>query len=581
MPMLTLLSIRDIVLIDAADLAFEPGLNALTGETGAGKSILLDSLGLATGARADRRLVRHGTAQGIVTAVFRTAPDHPAQAALDEAGLARDEDDLITLRRVQSAEGPSRAFINDQPVSIALLQSVGAGLVEIHGQHDERGLLNPAGHRVLLDDFAGLAKDVGAVTAAYVAWREAVRARDARRDELAQAAREADYLAHVLQEMESLDPQEGEEDRLAEIRARAMAVEKIADDLADADKALSGDAGLAGRVHGVLRRLERAREGAGDLLDAPVSALDRALSELTEARAAVAEALRAAAFDPKELSATEERLFALRAMARKHGVRVDQLPALMASLREQWAALETGEADVKALDARARELEEAYRAAAASLSAQRRAAAERLDAAVARELAPLKLDKAKFRTGITPLATSQAGPEGLDRVAFEIATNPGAPFGPLTEIASGGELSRFILALKVALAAQGPLRTLIFDEIDRGVGGAVADAGGERLARLADGPDTQVLAVTHSPQVAARALHHWHIEKGHESGQMRTEVRRLAPEARLEEIARMVSGAEVTPEARAAAGKLLAAGEGASKGALADKPARRKAGRRP
>ncbi|MGF1456179.1 MAG: DNA repair protein RecN [Alphaproteobacteria bacterium] len=573
--MLTLLSIRDIVLIDAADLAFEPGLNALTGETGAGKSILLDSLGLATGARADRRLVRHGRPQGTVTAVFRPERGHGALTALDEAGLPRDQDDQITLRRIVGAEGPSRAFINDQPVSIALLQAVGSALVEIHGQHDERGLLNPSGHRALIDQFGGLGEEVGAVTRAYVAWREAMRSRDDRREALAQAAREAEYIAHVLQELEALDPQEGEEDSLSEARARAMAAEKITDDLKDAEKALAGDTGLEGRLNAVLRRLEKSGAGATDLLEAPVAAIDRALTEIAEARSAVAEALRAGAHDPAGLAATEERLFALRAMARKHGVRVDQLPALMASFRDQWAALETGEADLKALDAETRRLGDVFQEAATALSARRRAAAERLDAAVAEDLSPLKLDKAKFRTSVTSLAPEQAGPEGLDRVSFEIATNTGAPFGPLTDIASGGELSRFILALKVALAAQGSPRTLIFDEIDRGVGGAVADAVGERLARLAQGPDAQVLAVTHSPQVAARARHHWHIEKGHDGDQMLTRVALLSPEARLEEVARMLSGSEVTAEARAAAARLLALPDGAT-----EPPARRTA-RRP
>ncbi len=557
--MLTLLSIRDIVLIDAADLAFEPGLNALTGETGAGKSILLDSLGLAMGARADKRLVRHGAEQGTVTAVFRTKPDHPAQSALDAAGLGRDQDGQITLRRLQRADGPSRAFINDQPVSVALLQTVGAALVEIHGQHDERGLLNPGGHRALLDQFAGLQKDVGRVTGAYVAWREAVRTRDAHRDSVEQARRDADYIVHVLKELEALDPQEGEEERLAEVRARAMGAEKIAGDLEDAAKTLTGDAGLEGRLHGVLRRLERAREDSGGLVDAPIAALDRALTELAEARGAVDDALRAADYDPKALEATEERLFALRAMARKHGVRVDQLPALSQSFRDQWQAMETGEADLARLDDEAQILEEEFRRAAASLTAQRRVAAGRLDDGVAEELAPLKLEKARFQTAVAPLGSDQAGPEGLDRVSFEVATNPGTPHGPLTQIASGGELSRFILALKVALAAQGSALTLVFDEIDRGVGGAVADAVGERLARLAAEPDAQVLAVTHSPQVAARARHHWHIEKGHDGDQMLTRVTLLDETARREEVARMLSGAEVTKEARAAADRLIAA----------------------
>ncbi len=558
--MLSALSIRDIVLIDRVDLQFEPGLCVLTGETGAGKSILLDALGLATGARADKRLVRHGADRGTVTASFSVAADHPAIAILEAAGVDPDPDQpgSILLRRMVGADGPSRAFINDQPVSAGLLQEIGAVLLEIHGQHDDRGLLDPSAHRAFLDAFGGLGKETATVARAFAAWREADEALRARETMIESARGEADYLRHMVKELAELDPQPDEEDRLAAERTLLMHGERIADDLDMAAKALTGDGGLETRISTALRRLEKARDQAAGKLDDAIGALDRTLTEAAEARHALDAATAAFQFDPDRLARAEERLFALRAAARKHNVRVDDLPALRERFEERWAILETGAADLSTLRDRAVAAREAFVAAAGLLSTARRSAAALLDKAVAGELAPLKLDKAHMATAVAPLDPEKGGPGGLDTVRFEVATNPGAPFGPLTQIASGGELSRFILALKVVLAAKGAARTLIFDEIDRGVGGAVAHAVGERLSRLADVPDGQVIVVTHSPQVAARGRHHWMIAKGHGGGSMITRVTPLDAEARREEIARMLAGATVTDEARAAADQLLA-----------------------
>ncbi len=561
--MLSALSIRDIVLIDRVDLTFAPGLCVLTGETGAGKSILLDALGLATGARADKRLVRHGAGEGSVTAVFSVASDHPVLAQIREAGLsaAGDEPGTILLRRVVSTEGPSRAFINDQPVGVGLLAAVGAGLLELHGQHDDRGLLDPSAHRAFLDLYAGLGGEARALGQHFARWQEAESAFTTREAQIAKARTEADYLQHMMRELDTLDPQADEEEALAAERTLLMHGEKIAGDLDDAAKALSGSSGgIDSALAAALRKLERVREQAAGRLEDAITAIDRALTEVAEARGRVDEARTSFDYDPDRLSAAEERLFTLRAAARKHGVRVDQLPAMRARFHDEWRALETSEQDLAALKKQAGQAREAFLVAARALSDKRAAAATRLDEAVAEELAPLKLEKAHLRTGVTALAPEKAGAGGLDQVRFEVATNPGAPYGPLTQIASGGELSRFILALKVVLAAQGPDRTLIFDEIDRGVGGAVADAVGERLSRLADAPGGQVLVVTHSPQVAARGRHHLRIAKGHDGDHMVTRVGVLDPDERREEIARMLAGASVTDEARAAAGKLLGSG---------------------
>lgn len=553
--MLASVTIRNVVLIDSLTLEFRPGLCALTGETGAGKSILLDALGLATGARADRGLIRHGAEEASVTAEFSLTTGHPAFLLLAEAGIAQAEPALI-LRRHLARDGRGRAFVNDQPVSVAFLQALGEALLEIHGQHDDRGLINPAGHRALLDEFGGLTGEVRAVAGAHAAWRAATEALDKRRTQLHQARAEADYLAHALGELSALAPQEGEEAALASERALMMNAGRIAADLQEAADALTGDGGMEGRLSAALRRLERAAGHAGGRLDAALAALERAQLEAGEARQAVEAALDGLEFEPRRLEEFEERLFALRAQARKHNVPADDLPRLRADIAGKLDALQKGEEGLAELEAGAEAARRAFEAAARTLSEKRAVAAARLDRDVARELKPLKLEKAAFRTAIDALPAERWGPEGMDRVRFEVATNPGAPFGDLKQIASGGELARFILALKVALAGQGSAGTLIFDEVDRGVGGAVADAVGERLARLASS-GAQVLVVTHSPQVAARAAHHWRIAKSEKKGRMVTSVAALDAAERLEEVARMLAAAEVTDEARAAAARLL------------------------
>lgn len=555
--MLSALSIRDIVLIDRLELALARGLCALTGETGAGKSILLDALGLAIGARADAGLVGQGAEQGSVTAVFDVPDDHPARAILRDDGLDA-EGDLI-LRRVQAKDGRTRAFINDQAVSVGLLRQVGDALVEIHGQHDERGLLDPSGHRALLDSFGGLDAAAAEVRRLWSAVAEARLAFTEHEASLARARAEQDYLRHVVGELDELSPEPGEETKLAEERALMMHSEKIAGDLAEAADAISSDSGLEARLNQALRRLSRVAEQAGGRLDQAIAAIDRTLVEAAEARDEIERAMRALEFDPARLEKAETRLFALRAAGRKHNVAVDNLAALADRLREQLADIEGGEAKLARLSQAADAARATYLKAAESLSAQRIKAAAKLDQAVARELKPLKLEKATFKTEVNVLAAEDAGPDGLDRVSFLISTNPGAPLGPLIKIASGGELSRFVLALKVALASRGSAPTLIFDEVDSGVGGAVAEAVGRRLAELAR--TAQVLVVTHSPQVAALARHHLRISKG---GENRTRNARVATRVdvldhvdRREEIARMLAGATVTDEARAAADRLI------------------------
>ena len=548
--MLTALSIRDVVLIEALDLDFGPGLGVLTGETGAGKSILLDALGLALGARGDSGLVRHGAAQASVTATF----DPPAglAALLDDNGLEAEDGEPLIIRRVVKADGGSRAFVNNQPASAALLRELGSRLVEIHGQHDDRGLLNPRGHRALLDIFARL--DTASVSAAWQDWRTAESALSDARAEIETAARDREWLDHAVAELDALGPKPGEEETLAERRRTMQRSEKIADDLNALVDALDGSDGALAKMRQAARILDRISPDHEALAEA-LAALDRAMVETGNAGDQVSEASRALAFDPRDLEQDEARLFELRGMARKHRVQPDDLAALADELRERRDRLEAGEEGIAALEQRATAARDIYQAAAARLSAARAAAAGRLDSAVAAELPPLKLDAARFRTTIAELPEDQWGPTGRDRVEFQIATNPGAPFGALIKIASGGELSRFILALKVALAEQGGLNTMIFDEIDRGVGGAVASAIGDRLARLASG--AQLLVVTHSPQVAARADRHWLIAKSHDGTVTRTSVHQLDFTQRREEIARMLSGAEVTDEARAQASRLL------------------------
>jgi DNA repair protein RecN (Recombination protein N) len=552
--MLTALAIRDVVLIEALELDFGPGLGALTGETGAGKSILLDALGLVLGVRADAGLVRTGATQASVTASFDLPPDHPARALLAENELEADPGEPLVIRRMVRADGGSRAFVNDQPASAGLLRSLGGLLVEIHGQHDDRGLINARGHRALLDAFARA--DVAGVATAWEAWRTAEAALDQAATELESAARDRDWLVHAVEELTAFAPQPGEEAELADLRATMQKGARLADDLATVTQHLEGSEGALAQLRQAARRLERlAPEHA--TLAAALEAVDRAVNEAAEAEDRLAEAGRAFAHDPARLEDSEARLFDLRALARKHRVDPDALAALTTELSDRLERLDAGSEGIAALEKAARLARAAYVDAAESLSAVRQAAASRLDAAVAGEMAPLKLDAARFRTAIAALDEASWGPAGRDRVEFEVSTNPGAPFGGLGRIASGGELSRFILALKVALAEEGGAATMIFDEVDRGVGGAVAAAIGERLVRLAT--RAQLLVVTHSPQVAARADRHWLIAKRSDGFVARTGVHVLDDLARREEIARMLSGAEVTDEARAQAGRLLAA----------------------
>jgi DNA repair protein RecN (Recombination protein N) len=551
--MLIHLSIRNVVLIEALDLEFGPGLGVLTGETGAGKSILLDSLGLALGARADSGLVRQGEAQASVTATFAELPaGHPVRTVLADNDIDLEPGEPLLIRRTLKADGGSRAFVNDQPCSAALLREVGGMLVEIHGQHDDRGLLNPRGHRALLDAFGKC--DTAAVATAHTAWRGAeVALADARAD-VESTARDRDYLDHAVAELTAFAPEAGEEAALAEERATMQKGARLAEDLSAVGDLFEGSDGGLARLRQAGRRLDRIA-GEHPLLEEALAALDRAVIEASEAEDKLTAALEALSFDPARLDIIETRLFDLRALARKHQVQPDDLAALTQEMREKLSRIDAGEEGLAALEADRAAKAALYGQAAGALTAQRTAAAARLDAAVAAELAPLKLDAARFRTAVVPLDEAAWGPAGADRVEFEISTNPGAPFAPLTKIASGGELSRFILALKVALAEEGGADTMIFDEIDRGVGGAVASAIGERLARLAQ--RTQLLVVTHSPQVAARGAGHMLIAKSSQGTVTRTGVHALGEAERREEIARMLSGAEITAEARAQAGRLL------------------------
>jgi len=564
--MLIGLSIRDVVLIESLDLAIGEGLTALTGETGAGKSIILDALGLATGARADAGLVRRGAAgHASATAMFALRADHPAFAYLDEKGLAYARDEDLVLRRQLSPDGRSRAFVNDQATSVGVLKDLGALLLEVHGQHETVGLLDPKTHRNLLDAFGGVS--VGAVGSAWSAWRAAREKAAELRDLASRAAAETEELTLRLSELDRLDAREGEEDSLAEERALLSSAEKVITDVASAQDALGGD--FSGKLAQAYRALERARDralqagapadgAAMSRLQAACDAVDRALVEAQEASAAIDSVAESFEFEPDRLEKAEERLFALRAMARKLNVLVQDLPAKRAEFATRLQAIETSEDALKAADAEAAEAREAYLFAAEALSAERRAAGDALAKAVEAELTPLKLEKARFRVAVEPLAEDRAGPTGLDRIAFEISTNPGAPFGPMEAIASGGELARFALALKAALAGRGggPQPLMIFDEVDQGVGGAVADAVGLRLKRLA--ANAQVLVVTHSAQVAARGDAHWRISKSGDDTSTRTKVEPLNTAEREEEIARMLSGAEVTEAARAAARALMA-----------------------
>ena len=559
--MLARLSIRDIVLIERLDIEFSRGLAVLTGETGAGKSILLDAFALALGGRGDSGLVRHGAEQGQVTATFDVPKGHPAAKILSENGLddtSSQESCEMILRRVQLADGRTRAFINDQSISVQTLKAVGAALVEIHGQHDERALVDASTHRQLLDAFAGLEKEVAALETLWEARRTANQALDAHRASMERAAREADYLRHAADELKTLKPKDGEETALAERRTIMMQGEKIASDLREAQEAVGGPHSPVPALAAAVRRLERRAANSPALVEPAVKAIDIAINALEEADQHLSAALVAADFDPAELERIEERLFALRAASRKYSTPVDGLAALAAKFVADVALIDAGADQLKKLEAAADEADQRYSAAATKLSAARAKSAEKLNKAVNAELAPLKLERATFMTQVETDAKSP-GPQGIDRVEFWVQTNPGTKPGPLMKVASGGELSRFLLALKVVLSDRGSAPTLVFDEIDTGVGGAVADAIGARLSRLAG--QVQVMAVTHAPQVAARANQHLLISKDalDKGKRVATRVNALAADHRREEIARMLAGAEITAEARAAAERLLRA----------------------
>lgn len=559
--MLVELSIRDIVLIDRLEIGFRRGLTVMTGETGAGKSILLDALTLALGGRGDASLVRHGETQGQVTAVFDVPADHPARRILAENAIDPDGD--VILRRIQAADGRTRAFVNDQAVGVSLMRAIGAALVEIHGQHDDRALVDPAAHRELLDAFGALEAERRAVAEAWSARKTAEAALARHRTRVEAARREVDYLRAAVEELTDLGPEPGEEERLAAIRTAMMKVEKVAGDLNDAAETLNGSGSPIPEIAGLWKRLERKAAEAPHLITPAVEALGRALDALEEARTGLEHALTETAFDPRQLEKTEERLFALRAAARKHQVPCDDLPALAERMAADLAEIDAGEERLAVLAAEVEAAREAYDAVAAVLSERRRDTARALEAAVAAELPALKLERATFLVEMSSNA-AQASGEGIDVVEFWVRTNPGTRPGPMMKVASGGELSRFLLALKVALADRGSAPTLVFDEIDTGVGGAVAEAIGTRLARLSHG--VQVIAVTHAPQVAARAGGHlliakWAAGSVGEEERVATRVTPIEGAVRREEIARMLAGATITAEARAAAERLLAGTE--------------------
>jgi DNA repair protein RecN (Recombination protein N) len=561
--MLTALSVRDVVLIERLDLTFGPGLTVLTGETGGGKSILLDSLGLAMGTRAETGLVRAGATQASVAAVFSPAPDHPVRVLLAEQGIEAEDD--IVLRRVIGSDGRSRAFANDQPVGAALLRRAGALLVEVQGQHEQMGLADPAGHIALLDAYGVPADLRTEAAAAYRDWRGAVATLAAARAAIAAAERDQDWLRHAVGELAALAPEDGEEERLAGERQRLQQSERRAEaiaaalaELASHDRRAPGPGAALRAAARALQRLVPTNDPAAANPAAPaLAALERAEEALAEAETLLSRLADAVEADPRRLERAEERLFALRAVARKHAVAVAELPGLLASLRERLAALETGEERVAELERAATAARAVYAGACERLSTARKAAATRLDRAVAKELPPLHLERARFVTDIAPLPEDEWGPLGADAVRFLVATNPGQPPGPVAKIASGGELSRLMLAIKVVLTGGSPAPTLVFDEVDSGVGGATAAAVGERLARLAK--RVQVLLVTHSPQVAARGAAHFRVAKAVSKGRASTLVDTLDGAARREEIARMLAGARITEAARAAADSLLSA----------------------
>jgi len=563
--MLRQLAIRDVVLIDRLDLTFAAGLSVLTGETGAGKSILLDALGLALGARAEAALVRAGQKQASVTALFDIADQHPVDDILEEADLDPRDGSLI-LRRVLTADGRSRAYVNDQPTSVGLLRRLGDAVVEIQGQFDARGLMDPSTHRETLDAFGGHAGLLTRMAESWRSWRAAAKAHGEARAALEKARADEDLLRHAVEELDRLAPEEDEEARLDETRTILANAEAVLEAMNLAADAIAEEGGADAALGTARRALERIAGKAGGRLDPALAALERATAEAQDALAEIQSAAGDIEADGTKLQEIDDRLHAIRDLARKHDVDPDQLPALHRTLADRLAALDEQGGGLTALAEAERAARDGYLAAAKALSAARETAAGKLDAAIARELPPLKLDKAGFETRVTALDETRWGPAGADGVAFEVATNPGAAPGPLSKIASGGELSRFLLALKVSLAEVSPVPTLVFDEVDSGVGGAVAAAVGERLSRLSD--QLQVLVVTHSPQVAAQGAHHWRVEKRAEASSTATTVVPLASDDRREEIARMLSGAAITGEARAAADSLLSQSRHAAANAI-------------
>ena len=549
--MLRSLDIRDMLIIDRLELVFQPGLNVLTGETGAGKSILLDSLGFVLGWRGRAELVRQGADQGEVIAEFDLPENHGAWDVLREAGFGYD--DALILRRINGRDGRKTAWINDRRVSGDILRAVSETLVELHGQHDDHGLLNPRGHRILLDDFGNLAPRLTAVRAAWKDLSVAKKALAGAEVRIAELQAEEEFLRHSVAELDGLSPSAGEDAELDKQRRKMQAAEKIGEDIHKAYQAL-GVNGAEGQLSDAMRWLGDASGQADGILDAPLASLERAMIELGEAQSGVETCIAELAFNPHDLEQAEERLFAIRGLARKHNVLADELGPFADGLRERMAALDRGASDLAELAEVLATAQAAYDGAAGSLSDARRKWAGKLDKAMAKELAPLKMERAVFVTEITP---SDAGPDGADTVSFTVATNPGAPAGPIGKIASGGELSRFLLALKVCLTGTESGLTLIFDEIDRGVGGATADAVGRRLSQLAS--QGQVLVVTHSPQVAALGDHHWRVEKRQTKDATLSTVVGLVGADRIDEIARMLSGDRITDEARAAAIALLPA----------------------
>lgn len=551
--MLVNLSIRNIVLIEKLDLTWRAGLCTLTGETGAGKSILLDALALATGARGDAGLVRSGAEQGTVTAAFDIAEDKLVTRIMEEHDLPCEGQ--IILRRVQSKDGRSRAFINDAPVSVNLLKTIGSALVEIHGQNESQSLTDGPVQLSLLDSYAGHGDKVDALKQKYSHLKECEEQLELYKNASERAAAEEDFLRHALEELEKIDPKEGEEESLSEERTLLMNSEKIAGYIAEALVLMEGDKALQSALNGALRQLEKVSDQAAGRLDATITALERAVIEADEAQTQLLEASRDLVYDPQRLEQVEERLFGLKALARKHAVQVDQLPATKTMLQQQLDDIESGADRLNELQQNVEKAFKDYEVLALSISKTRQQAALKLDKTVMKELEPLKLNGGGFQTVLSHVTPSMGTATGIDSVQFMASTNPGMPAGPISKIASGGELARFMLALKVALAEASEPLTMIFDEVDAGVGGAVAEAVGSRLKLLAE--NGQVLVVTHSPQVAACGNHHWLISKSVDDDSTMTRVEELSTQNREEEIARMLAGASVTEEARAAAVRLL------------------------